>query len=45
MGLYSIRIDENMQKDLEELANKDRRKPSDYARIVLEDHIREKKGQ
>ena len=40
-----IRINEEMKKKLDKLASKNRRKTSDYCRIVLEDHIKEKKVQ
>lgn len=40
-----IRIDEDMRKELNKLAEENRRNPSDYARIVLEDHIKDKKKQ
>lgn len=40
-----IRINEEMKNKLDKLASKNRRKTSDYCRIVLEDHIKDKSAQ
>jgi hypothetical protein len=38
-----IRVDKKMKVDLEKIANDDRRKLSDFLRIMIEDKINEKK--
>lgn len=34
-----VRVDEEIKKDLQKLADADKRKLSDYVRLVLEDHV------
>lgn len=34
-----VRVDEEIKKDLQNLADTDKRKLSDYVRLVLEDHV------
>lgn len=41
----SIRMSPYLEKQLRELAAKDRRKYSEYARMVIEDHIKAKKAK
>ena len=44
MMQLNVRIDRKDKEALEHLARQDRRSLSEYIRLVLEDHIREKTG-
>lgn len=44
MTYLRIRIPSEMKEDLQREADRDRRTLSDYVRIVLEDHLKQREG-
>ena len=41
----NVRIAKEVKDELERLAAKDRRKPSDFIRLILEDYVNQHKGE